>query len=114
MEQLTAARMERLSLARTRGKGPTRTEEVQAFALGDNLHAIALPGEVFFETGEDIRRLSGLPNLLVIAYANDYPGYFCRPEAYAQGGYEAGVTPFAPEADGILIEAAVEALRQVV
>lgn len=113
METLTAARMERLSLARTRGKGASRTEEVQAFALGDNLHAVALPGEVFYETGEDIRRLSGLPNLLVIAYANDYPGYFCRPEAYAQGGYEAGVTPFAPEADGLLIETAVEALRHV-
>lgn len=113
MERLTAARMERLSLARTRGKGSARTEEVQAFALGENLHAIALPGEVFYETGEDIRRLSGLPNLLVIAYANDYPGYFCRPEAYDQGGYEAGVTPFAPEADGLLVEAAVDALRHV-
>lgn len=113
MERLTASRMERLSLARTRGKGATRTEEVQAFALGDNLHVIALPGEVFYETGEDIRRRSALPNLLVIAYANDYPGYFCRPEAYEQGGYEAGVTPFAPEADGLLIEAAVGALRQL-
>lgn len=113
MERLTAARMERLSLARTRDKGASRTEEVQAFALGHNLHVVALPGEVFYETGEDIRRISGLPNLLVIAYANDYPGYFCRPEAYAQGGYEAGVTPFAPEADGLLIEAAVAALRRV-
>ena len=113
MEKLTAARMERLSLARTRGKGATRTEEVQAFALGDNLQLIALPGEVFYETGEDIRRLSGLHNLLVIAYANDYPGYFCRPEAYEQGGYEAGVTPFAPEADGLLAEAAVDALKHV-
>jgi hypothetical protein len=113
MERLTAARMERLSLARARDKGASRTEEVQAFALGHNLHVVALPGEVFYETGEDIRRLSGLANLLVIAYANDYPGYFCRPEAYAQGGYEAGVTPFAPEADGLLLEAAVAALRNV-
>ncbi len=113
MEVLTAMRMERLSLARTRGKGPGRTEEVQAFALGDNLHLVALPGEVFFETGEDIRRRSGLENLLVIAYANDYPGYFCRPEAYEQGGYEAGVTPFAPEADALLTDAAITALRHV-
>jgi hypothetical protein len=113
MAGLTAARMERIALARTRGKGATRTEEVQAFALGDNLHLVALPGEVFFETGEDIRRLSGLENLLVVAYANDYPGYFCRPEAFAQGGYEAGVTPFAPEADGLLVEAAIAALKRV-
>jgi hypothetical protein len=68
---------------------------------------------VFFETGEDIRRRSGLQNLLVVAYANDYPGYFCRPEAFEQGGYEAGVTPFAPEADGLLVEAALQVLEQV-
>jgi len=105
--------MERVSLARTRTHGPTRTDEVQALALGDNLHLVALPGEVFVETGEDIRRLSGLPNLLVVAYANDYPGYFCRPEAYSQGGYEPGTTPFAPEADALLIESAVAALREV-
>lgn len=109
----SAARMERVALGRIRGKGATRTEEVQAFALGDNLHIVALPGEVFFETGEDIRRQSGIENLLVITYANDYPGYFCRPEAFEQGGYEAGVTPFAPEADGLLIEAALRALGEL-
>lgn len=113
MARLTALRGERLTLLRTRDRGPVRREEVQAFALGDNLHVVALPGEVFFETGEDIRTLSGLPNLLVIAYANDYPGYFCRAEAYEQGGYEAGVTPFAPEADRLLVEAAVAALKDV-
>ncbi len=113
MARLTAARGERLSLLRVRGKGEARQQTVQAFALGDNLHLVALPGEVFYETGEDIHRRSGLANLLVVAYANDYPGYFCRPEAYEQGGYEAGVTPFAPGADGLLADAAVEALRAV-
>ncbi|MBA4180131.1 MAG: hypothetical protein C0506_06030 [Anaerolinea sp.] len=113
MERLTAARMERVALARTRGKEPMRDEEVQAFRLGDGLFAVCLPGEVFVETQEDIRRLSGLDDLLVITYANDYPGYFCRPEAYEQGGYEAGVTPFAPEADGILIDTAVSVLKEV-
>lgn len=110
---LTAARMERVALMRTRDKGPFRGEEVQAFRLGEGLFAICLPGEVFVETQEEIRQRSGLKDLLVITYANDYPGYFCRPEAVAQGGYEAGVTPFAPEADGILIETAVSVLREV-
>lgn len=111
--KVTMARMERVSLARTRDKTPFRIEEVQAFALGDNLQVVALPGEVFYETGEDIRRRSGLENLLLVTYANDYPGYFCRPEAYAQGGYEPGTTPFAPEADGMLVEAALAALDEV-
>jgi hypothetical protein len=110
--KLTAAQMERIALARTRDKGATRTEEVQAFALGDGLRLVALPGEVFFETSEDIRKRAG-GDVLVVCYANDYPGYFCRPEAFAQGGYEAGVTPFAPEADGLLTEAALRALERV-
>jgi hypothetical protein len=110
--RITMARTERISLMRTRGHGPTRTEEVQAFRLGNNLHLVALPGEVFIETGDEIREKSGLENVLVVAYANDYPGYFCRPEAYEQGGYEAGTTPFAPEADRLLVDAAVDALNR--
>ena len=81
--------------------------------LGSNLFLVALPGEVFVETGEEIRSGSGIENLLVVTYANDYPGYFCRAEAYEQGGYEAGVTPFGPEADAMLVEAAVAALAEV-
>lgn len=81
--------------------------------LGRDLYLVALPGEVFVETGQEIRARSGLANLLVVGYANDYPGYFCRAEAYEQGGYEAGVTPFVPEADALLVEAALAALAEV-
>jgi hypothetical protein len=111
--RLTRARGERLALARTRGKGSTRDEEVQALRLGEDLYLVALPGEVFVETGEEIRAASGMANLLVVTYANDYPGYFCRAEAYEQGGYEAGVTPFAPEADGLLVDTAAQLLQEV-
>lgn len=113
LARLTAARMDRVTLMRTRDKGPFRDEEVQAFRLGEGLFAVCLPGEVFVETQEEIRERSGLEDLLVITYANDYPGYFCRPEAFAQGGYEAGVTPFAAAADGILIDTAVSVLQEV-
>ncbi|HEX6030787.1 MAG TPA: neutral/alkaline non-lysosomal ceramidase N-terminal domain-containing protein [Tepidiformaceae bacterium] len=111
--RLTRARSERLALARIQGRGPVRPEEVQAMRLGSDLFLIALPGEVFVETQEEIRARSGIENLLVVAYANDYPGYFCRADAYEQGGYEAGVTPFAPEADGMLVAAALAALQEV-
>ena len=111
--RVTRARMEALSLARVRNQPPFRHEEVQAFALGDNLHVIGLPGEVFIETGDEIREKSGLENVLVVTYANDYPGYFCRAEAYDEGGYEPGTTPFAPEADALLVEAAMEVLGRV-
>ena len=112
-ESLTRAQGERAALQRVAGRGPTRTEEVQAFRLGESLYLLGLPGEVFVETQEEIRARSGLEDLIVVAYANDYPGYFCRPEAYDQGGYEAGATPFAPEADGLLIDTALAVLQEV-
>ncbi len=111
--RLSRARTERLALQRIAGEGPTRPEEVQAFRLGRDLYLLALPGEVFVETQEEIRRRCGLDSLIVVAYANDYPGYFCRPEAYEQGGYEAGVTPFAPEAEPLLVAGALAALEKV-
>jgi hypothetical protein len=112
-ESLTRAQGERTALQRIAGRGPARTEEVQAFRLGAGFYLLGLPGEVFVETQEEIRARSGIDDLVVVAYANDYPGYFCRPEAYDQGGYEAGVTPFAPEADGRLVEAALAVLEEV-
>ena len=111
--RLTRARMERLALGRTRDRDPLRDEEIQAMRLGHGLYLVALPGEVFVETQQEIRERTGLPDLLVVTYANDYPGYFCRAEAYEQGGYEAGVTPFAPEADALLVKHAVELLKEV-
>ena len=50
---------------------------------------------------------------MVACYANDYIGYVAPPEAYAQGGYEAGVTFFAPEAEGVVRETAVEVLQSL-
>lgn len=111
--RLTRARGERAALQRVRGRGTSRPCEVQAMRLGEGLYLLGLPGEVFVETQEEIREASGMDDLLVVAYANDYPGYFCRPEAYEQGGYEAGVTPFSAEADRLLVQAALDVLEEV-
>jgi hypothetical protein len=111
--ELTRAQGERTALQRVTGRGPSRAEEVQAFRLGEGLYLLGLPGEVFVETQEEIRERSGIKELLVVAYANDYPGYFCRAEAYGEGGYEPGVTPFAPDADRLLVENALAVLEEV-
>ncbi|GAB4330092.1 MAG: hypothetical protein Kow0010_14910 [Dehalococcoidia bacterium] len=111
--RLTRARGERAALQRVRSRGPARPCEVQAMRLGEGLYLLGLPGEVFVETQEEIREASGMEDLIIAAYANDYPGYFCRPEAYEQGGYEAGVTPFSGEADRLLVRAALDVLEEV-
>ena len=42
------------------------------------------------------------------------PGGFRRwRKAFDQGGYEAGVAPFAPEADGMLVKGAIAVLEEV-
>jgi hypothetical protein len=95
---------------------------VQTLSLGEGLAVLALPGEFFVETAEVIRAAAaqgwGLEpqgtDLLVACYANDYIGYVIPPEAYEEGGYEAGITFCAPEAEGMFVEASLGVLREVV
>ncbi|MBI1885134.1 MAG: neutral/alkaline non-lysosomal ceramidase N-terminal domain-containing protein [Chloroflexi bacterium] len=97
--------------ARDRGLATLRTE-VQAFALGDGVALLGLPGEFFAETAAAIRSAAGVDGLFVSCYTNDYVGYVIPPEAYGQGGYEAGITPCAPECEEIVVEAALGVLRE--
>jgi hypothetical protein len=93
-------------------KGTKRTE-VQAVSLGGGLAALALPGEFFGETAEAVRAEAAAPDLLVACYANDYVGYVIPEAAYEGGGYEVGITPFAPEAEALVRQTAVELLGLV-
>lgn len=54
------------------------------------LALVALPGEVFFETGQKIAADIGAPMSIVAGYCFAYVGYVCPPEAYEEGGYEPG------------------------
>jgi hypothetical protein len=115
MAQLTQAQNERWAGAWARRQPQTATlrTELQALHLGEGLALLALPGEFFVETAEAIRAECDIPDLLLACYANDYIGYVAPPEAYAQGGYEAGVTFFAPEAERIVRQTAVEVLESI-
>lgn len=52
------------------------------------LALVALPGEVFFETGQTIAAQMAAPLTIVAAYCFAYIGYVCPPQAYDEGGYE--------------------------
>jgi neutral ceramidase len=99
--------------ARRSGEAGTRRVEVQAMSLGDGLGLLALPGEFFAETGEMIRGASGIEQLLIACYANDYIGYVVPEHAFDEGGYESGVTFFAGEAEAIIRKTSGELLREV-
>jgi hypothetical protein len=115
MAQLTRTESERWAAAWARRQPETASQrtEVQAMRLGDGLAVLALPGEFFVETAAAIGKGSGVDDLFVACYANDYIGYVIPPHAYDEGGYESGITFCGPEAEGIIRDASVELLQEV-
>lgn len=111
MAVITHLDMERRLARRHHGSAPVRSAEIQAFGLAPSCAILALPGEFFTETAREIERRSGVRRLLISCYSNDYIGYVAPPTAFDEGGYEVGATPFGPEAERIVIDAAVELLR---
>ncbi len=64
------------------------TAPVQAIRLGDAA-ILALPGEIFVETGLRIKAQTSASPLMLVSLANGYIGYVCTDEALTQeGGYE--------------------------
>ena len=64
------------------------TAPIQVLRLGEAA-IVALPGEVFVETGLNIKAASNASPLFLVSLANGYIGYICTDEALTQeGGYE--------------------------
>lgn len=115
LQEITRLRTERMVAQRSTELGESRPAlhpEIMAIGLGPDLAILGLPGEFFVETAEAIERASAIRHLLVACYANHYVGYVCPPEAYEEGGYEVGVTLFAPEAEAIVKREALAALSE--
>jgi len=102
-------RMERMKEANPH----CRATEIQAIGVSPQLAFLSVPGELFVEIGQAIERQSPVAHLFLCGNSNDSVGYLITAEAHEQGGYEAGTTPFAPQAEDIIREAAVEALAEV-
>lgn len=70
-------------------KLPTRmSAQVQVFRLGDAA-IVALPGEVFVESGLGIKTGASASPVFVVSLANGYIGYICTDRALTEeGGYE--------------------------
>ena len=88
--------------------------EVMALRIGP-VGIVALPGEVFCESGLAIKKASPAAHTLVIELANDAVGYLPIREAYAQGGYEVtpGATVYAPGCAEKLVESATRQLKEL-
>jgi len=111
--KLTRFKVERSSAAWFRHAPEPVPTEVQAIRLGEGLALLGLPGEFFAETAQAIREASSIGDVLMACYANDYLDYVIPEHAYEEGGYEAGMTPHAPEADAMIRDAARRLLTEI-
>jgi neutral ceramidase len=97
-----------------RGPVPVETA-LQVLAL-DDIALLAVPGELFVELGREIQQRSPFAHTLIVTHANDRIGYIPHQAAFAEGGYEtifASQSYLAPEAGAVLVEAAVDMLREM-
>ncbi len=84
--------------------------EVQTLRLGADTVIVGLPGEPFLEIGDEIRRRSGIPNVLVAGYANEAIGYIPVAGEFPSNGYEVGCARFTPDAAQSLVEGALRSI----
>jgi neutral ceramidase len=92
---------------------PPLSAELNALRFGD-VALVTAPGEIFTETGLEVKRRSPLPRTCYIAYTNGAIGYVPVPSAYSEGGYEVThACQVGPEAANIITETSLTLLNQV-
>ena len=87
-EVAKAARMIRLK------DGPDFFPMVMSAVAIGNVALIGIPGEPFTGIGRGLKEAEGWSLVLPTCITNGNQGYFPMKEAYDEGGYEAGSSPF--------------------
>jgi hypothetical protein len=95
-----------------RSQGTHVEIELQAMRLGSTA-LVGIPAEPFAEIGAQVKARSPFATTFFSGYTNGMTAYMSIPEAYDEGGYEVWMTPFAPEASGIVVEESVKLLNEL-
>jgi neutral ceramidase len=85
--------------------------ELQGLRIGDAVF-VAVPAEVFVETGLQIKQRAAR-RIFIVGIANGYIGYLTTQAAHAAGGYEVVSSKVAPEAEKALIEGTLALSRKL-
>lgn len=101
----------RLAFLRLSQDGAIPTEVVAVGIGGATI--CFLPGECFLELAQGLWGRFPHLNLQIVAPTDYSVSYVPTPEAYRLGGYEAEVANVGPQAFGILLEAATQALQRL-
>jgi len=102
-----------LDLAEARKEGDTIALTVQAFRISNDIAIVTLPGEMFVEHQLTIKNLSPFQNTIVIEMANASISYVPNKTAFSQGGYEVVNSRLAPSGGEMMVEAAIEMLKEL-
>ncbi|HVM46410.1 MAG TPA: neutral/alkaline non-lysosomal ceramidase N-terminal domain-containing protein [Candidatus Acidoferrum sp.] len=108
LEKVAAVRTLDLS-----GHGPLYPMEVQVFRLDRDTAIVCLPCEIFVELGLAIKRASPFSRTIVIEICNDRPSYVPTRKAFTEGSYEVTNARVKPGAGEMLVDAAVQLLKQL-
>jgi hypothetical protein len=103
----------RMSAHLQRERDGTFDYEIQVFRIGDTAF-VSLPGEPFVEGQLRIKAASPVRHTYIVHCTTQYVGYIPTREAMPAGGHEANFShwsKFGPEALDIVIDGAVELLR---
>jgi Neutral/alkaline non-lysosomal ceramidase, N-terminal len=91
--------------------GQPQEVEVQVIALGDELAWVSLPGEIFVQLGLTIKQGSPFRQTMIAELANGAIGYIPNRVAYPQGNYEVISARCAEGSGELLVDAALQLLR---
>ena len=83
-----------------------------ALRIGD-YYAVFFPNEIFLEASDEIRKFYPGKKILTFSMCDDAYDYIPTPEAYKEGGYEPGVSRFAPSAFNIVVKTAKKLLKKL-
>jgi len=102
-----------LALATRYQDKPGIETEMWAIRVGD-WAAVTFPGEVLAEIGLQVKQRSPFPVTGIMTVSYDALGYISTADAHVEGGYEPGWSAPGPEAERVVVDAAVELLTCLV
>ncbi len=94
-------------------RGPTCPMEVQVFRIDSETALVFLPCEIFVELGLAIKHSSPFKKTIVISICNDRPSYVPTKKAFTEGSYEITNARVKSGAGEMLVDAAMELLKEV-
>jgi len=84
----------------------------QSMRIGETV-LVSIPVEPFVELADAVKKRSGSANTVFSGFSNGHINYLATDIAFEEGGYEVGVSVFAPGSAELAIEASLEAIDGV-